>query len=82
MHTLNQGALRLFPLSCIALCLFSTPVWAQGFIEDSHGTLTLRNYYMDRDYKDGGAKTAAREWAQGFIANVESGFTEGTVGLR
>ena len=81
MHTLNQGALRLFPLSCIALCLFSTPVWAQGFIEDSHGTLTLRNYYMDRDYKDDGVKTAAREWAQGFIANMESGFTEGTVGF-
>ncbi len=81
MLKLNQGTSPLIPLSCMALSLFSSGLMAQGFIEDSHGTLTLRNYYMDRDYKDGGAKTAAREWAQGFIANVESGFTEGTVGF-
>ncbi len=41
---------------------------AQGFLKDSHGTLTLRNYYMDRDYKDDGAKTATREWAQGSLS--------------
>ncbi|WP_095152765.1 OprD family porin [Pseudomonas sp. Irchel s3b5] len=54
---------------------------AAGFIEDSHGNLTLRNYYLDRDYKDGGAKSAAREWAQGFILGMESGYTEGVVGF-
>ena len=54
---------------------------AEGLVADSHGTLTLRNYYMDRDYKDDGAKTAAREWAQGFIMNVESGFTPGKLGF-
>lgn len=36
---------------------------------------------MDRDYKDDGAKTATREWAQGFIMNAESGFTQGPVGF-
>ncbi|WP_339529986.1 OprD family porin [Pseudomonas mucidolens] len=55
--------------------------WAAGFVEDSHGTLTLRNYYLDRDYKDEGAKTAAREWAQGFILNLESGYTPGPLGF-
>ncbi|WP_223462809.1 MULTISPECIES: OprD family porin [unclassified Pseudomonas] len=54
---------------------------AEGFIEDSHATLTMRNYYLDREYQDSGAKSAAREWAQGFIMGVESGFTEGTVGF-
>ncbi len=54
---------------------------AEGLVADSHGTLTLRNYYMDRDYKDDGAKTSAREWAQGFIMNVESGFTPGKLGF-
>ena len=43
--------------------------------------MTLRNYYLDRDYKDDGAKTAAREWAQGFIMNMESGFTPGPLGF-
>ncbi len=54
---------------------------AEGLVADIHGTLTLRNYYMDRDYKDDGAKTAAREWAQGFMMNVESGFTPGKLGF-
>ncbi len=68
-------------LAVLGLSLLPAPLWAAGFIDDSHGTLTLRNYYLDRDYQDGGAKTAAREWAQGFIMNMESGFTEGRVGF-
>lgn len=68
-------------LALLGASLLPGHLWAAGFVEDSHGTLTLRNYYLDRDYKDDGAKTAAREWAQGFIMNMESGFTEGTVGF-
>ena len=68
-------------LALLGVSVWPGHLWAAGFVEDSHGTLTLRNYYMDRDYKDDGAKTAAREWAQGFIMNMESGFTEGTVGF-
>ena len=95
MHKLTTGAPAVTPvssgydktlslslsLSLIALSVFSTELLAQGFLEGSHGSLTLRNYYMDRDYKDDATKTAAREWAQGFIANMESGFTEGDVGF-
>ncbi|WP_322981496.1 OprD family porin [Pseudomonas sp. C11] len=67
----------------IALCSLagSVGVQAQGFIEDSHANLTLRNYYLDRDYQDDGAKSAAREWAQGFILKFQSGFSEGPVGF-
>lgn len=54
---------------------------AQGFIEDSTAKLTTRNYYMDRDYKDDGAKSASREWAQGFILKMESGYTPGDIGF-
>ncbi|WP_248802919.1 OprD family porin [Pseudomonas sp. MWU13-2100] len=68
-------------LTLLGLSVFSTQLLAAGFVDDSHGTLTLRNYYLDRDYKDGGAKTAAREWAQGFFMNMESGYTEGKLGL-
>jgi hypothetical protein len=88
MPNLARHALAVLPVSplvqlltCLGLSLGSSTLLAEGFIEDSHGTLTLRNYYMDRDYKDDGAKTAAREWAQGVILNVESGFTPGTVGF-
>ncbi|OWJ91665.1 porin [Pseudomonas sp. A46] len=54
---------------------------ADGFIEDSHANLTLRNYYLDRDYQDDGAKSEAREWAQGFILKFQSGFTPGPLGF-
>ncbi|MFC0665312.1 OprD family porin [Azotobacter chroococcum] len=52
-----------------------------GFIEDSQGSLTLRNFYFDRDYKGESNVSARREWAQGFILNLKSGFTEGPVGF-
>ncbi|TBW35141.1 OprD family porin [Azotobacter chroococcum] len=54
---------------------------AGGFIEDSQGSLTLRNFYFDRDYKGESNISARREWAQGFILNLKSGFTEGPVGF-
>ncbi|KTB87885.1 porin [Pseudomonas syringae pv. syringae PD2766] len=77
----SSGKYRGIALGLLGISVFPDPLLAQGFLEDSHGTLTLRNYYMDRDYKDEGAKTATREWAQGFIMNMESGFTNGPVGF-
>ncbi|WP_024777697.1 OprD family porin [Pseudomonas corrugata] len=74
-------ATRLAHLLVLGLSLSSATSSAAGLIDDSHGTLTLRNYYMDRDYKDDGAKTATREWAQGAIMNMESGFTPGALGF-
>ncbi|MGE8416712.1 OprD family porin [Pseudomonas sp. Hg5Tf] len=65
----------------LSIALISNQAQAQGVLQDSHATLTMRNYYLDRDYKDDGAKQAAREWAQGFILNVESGYSEGPVGF-
>ncbi|MGX4731162.1 OprD family porin [Pseudomonas corrugata] len=87
MPNLVRGACAASPATCLAhllvlgLSLSSATSSAAGLIDDSHGTLTLRNYYMDRDYKDDGAKTATREWAQGAIMNMESGFTPGALGF-
>ncbi len=41
-------------MALLALSVLPSQLWAAGFIDDSHGTLTLRNYYLDRDYKDDG----------------------------
>jgi len=66
------------------------PTMAQAaFIEDTKAGLELRNFYFNRDYRNDGGNTAAtasgqsksEAWAQGFILRVESGYTEGTVGL-
>lgn len=67
----------------VLLFLAITPqnLKAAGFIEDSHGTLMFRNFYFDRDYKGETNVSARREWAQGFILNIKSGFTEGPIGF-
>ncbi|MBD8189021.1 OprD family porin [Pseudomonas viridiflava] len=76
-----SGKTYTLVLGLMGVSMMPAPLLAEGLVADSHGTLTLRNYYMDRDYKDDGAKTAAREWAQGFMMNVESGFTPGKLGF-
>lgn len=68
-------------LSPLLLSLATGTALADGFVDDSHASLTLRNYYLDRDYQDDGAKSEAREWAQGFILKFQSGFTPGPVGF-
>ena len=57
----------------------SPELLAQGFFEDSQGKLTLRNYYFNDGYRDGGEDR--KEWAQGFLLNLQSDYTEGTVGF-
>lgn len=53
-----------------------------AFLEDSHATLDLRNFYMNRDFRQSGAaQSKAEEWAQGFMLRFESGYTEGPIGF-
>lgn len=57
---------------------------AEGLIEGSSATLQARNYYFSRDYSDivgPNKQSKAEEWAQGFILNVQSGYTPGPVGF-
>lgn len=52
------------------------------FVSDSSATLTTRNFYLNRDFRQSGAPQAkAEEWTQGFFAELQSGYTEGTVGF-
>ncbi|SDK25909.1 imipenem/basic amino acid-specific outer membrane pore [Pseudomonas delhiensis] len=52
---------------------------SKGFVEDSSLNFLVRNYYFNRNKKDGAVD--ARDWTQGFWANYNSGFTQGTVGF-
>jgi len=52
-----------------------------AFIEDTKAGLELRNFYFNRDFREGAGQNKRDEWAQGFLLRVESGFTEGTVGF-
>jgi len=67
-------------LTC-ALLLASTGAQA-AFVDDAKGTLTLRNFYIHRNFVDDGAtRSKAEEWTQSFIFDLKSGYTEGPVGF-
>lgn len=48
---------------------------------DASGKLTLRNFYLDRDYVGDTQQARAAEWTQSFLLDTKSGFTSGTVGF-
>lgn len=52
---------------------------AKGFVEDAKFDLLLRNYYFNRDNKDGARDQ--KDWTQGIWGNFSSGYTQGTVGV-
>lgn len=59
---------------------FATPQ-AAGFLEDAKVDVEARNFYMNRDFRDGSGQSKRDEWAQGFILRAQSGFTPGTIGF-
>ena len=71
--------------SLVATALGTSSLASAAFIEDSKATVELRNFYMNRDFRDrpasGVAQAKAEEWAQGFILKMESGYTDGPIGF-
>lgn len=66
-------------------CALIFPFTASAdFIADSKASIELRNFYFNRDFRNGpptAQRDAAKEWAQGAMLRFESGYTAGTVGL-
>ncbi|MFK8329849.1 OprD family porin [Pseudomonas sp. BJa5] len=68
---------------------------AEGFVEDSRLELINRNYYFNRDLRNGASNTQGvnparpaserngyrEEWAHGLMLRYASGYTQGTLGL-
>lgn len=97
MHTLNA---KLGVLACCAgLSVTGAALAGQaqsrGFFEDSHFDLLNRNYYFNRDFRNGARNNLGgnahkppaerngyrEEWAHGLMAFYRSGFTRGIVGF-
>ena len=74
---------RFFILSSLAASALGISTMASAaFLDDSKASVELRNFYMNRDFRQSGApQSKADEWAQGFIMKIESGYTEGPVGF-
>ncbi|MGC3932964.1 OprD family porin [Pseudomonas atacamensis] len=78
---INRAPSRLTLLAM--LCGLTGTAHASGFFDDAKSDLLLRNFYLSNDYRSPtpSGKNYKQEWAQGFIGNFSSGFTEGTVGF-
>ncbi|MDD0974140.1 OprD family porin [Pseudomonas fontis] len=73
-------------LSGLVVMFVGASAQAGGFLEDSSAKVEARNVYFNRDFRDGHSSSSQgaskrEEWAQGFILNAQSGYTEGTVGF-
>ena len=72
------------PANRLALAILASSAATAGhaaFIEDSSATLTTTNIYLNRDFREGDGQNKREEWGQGFLLDVRSGYTEGTVGF-
>jgi hypothetical protein len=67
-----------FALGAIAL---TTQAHAD-FLSDSKANLGLKNFYFNNDNRDGSAAPSkTEEWAQGFMLDYKSGYTDGQLGF-
>ncbi|UVK90882.1 OprD family porin [Pseudomonas sp. B21-051] len=76
-----------FGFGAVVLCAgFAAQVQASGFLVDTTAKIESRTVYFNRDFRDGHTSSdqgasKREESAQGFILNLQSGYTEGTVGF-
>lgn len=71
---------KAIAISTLTAAVLAPSLAQAAFIEDSKANLTLRNFYINNDDRQQSG-TDEHQWGQGFILNVQSGFTEGTVGF-
>lgn len=63
----------------LATLSFAYPAYAD-VVQDSHLSLGLRNFYVDRDFKqDNAPRSRVGSWSQGFDLQFKSGYTEGPI---
>ncbi|WJD65115.1 OprD family porin [Pseudomonas kurunegalensis] len=68
-------------LLALPVISFSLPSCA-SFLEGSHAGVELRNFYINKDFRQSSAaQNKAEEWAQSMILRFNSGFTPGTIGF-
>ncbi|HTO20819.1 MAG TPA: OprD family porin [Pseudomonas sp.] len=86
MHVMKLSAIALaVTAGASQLALASAQSEAKGLVEDSSFDLFNRNLYFNRDFRNNGddpdGQSKVEEWAHGFTATFESGFTPGIVGF-
>lgn len=78
---MNNNKSTVFLLTTLAGSCGPSLALAEGFVEDGKATLMIRNFYMNRDFRDEAGRSKSEEWAQGFLLDYRSGYTVGTFGV-
>lgn len=66
----------------IPFALGAAQAYGNDFIDNTKATLTTRNFLFDRNFTSPNTpQHYAREWTQGFIFDLKSGFTSGRSGV-
>ncbi|MES2819841.1 MAG: OprD family porin [Pseudomonadota bacterium] len=81
MPTASYQALPVHLLSLAVTAGLFAPVVHGAFVEDSTASLTATNIYLNRDFRQGDGQNKREEWGQGFLLDIQSGYTDGTVGF-
>lgn len=82
MNHTQKIALTILIHSIVSTSAFaSAQSESKGFIEDAQGSVLFRTGFIDRDLKDVAVGKDTRSTAQTAIFQLDSGFTQGTVGL-
>jgi hypothetical protein len=82
MPTASHRALS--PVHLLSLAISTAllaPAAHADFVADSKASLTTTNIYLNRDFRENAGQNKREEWGQGFWLDVQSGYTEGTVGF-
>ena len=81
---LDASRQALSPVHLLSLAVAAAllaPAAQAAFVEDSSASLTTTNIYLNRDFREGSSQNKREEWGQGFWLDIQSGYTEGTVGF-
>lgn len=82
MPTASHRALSPVHLLSLAIgTALLAPAAHADFVADSQASLTTSNIYLNRDFRENTGQNKREEWGQGFWLDVQSGYTEGTVGF-
>ena len=95
MKAIGSGCAFLLTLASPLVQADSAQEQSNGFIEDSTWSVLNRTVYDNREYRHGASNSGARnaykpkserngyaeEWAYGLMGSVQSGFTQGLIGV-
>ena len=82
MPTASYRAISPVHLLSLAISTALLAPAAQAeFVADSTASLTTTNIYLNRDFREGTSQNKRDEWGQGFLLDIQSGYTDGTVGF-